>query len=372
MKKKSAPLLLAALCLLLRLPAAPAETRQGSIWLEGMEEAIEETQFESPQGFSFWYANFTLTAESGTADGSDGVIVRNVYSDDYMVLSMISREEAVECAGDAGADIAEQSAASRVQTDVYRELKDGQFRFLTLIAEGGRYLRASGAYAMEAADGIGKYFDRVLESVSWTDTDDYDAGFLKELPGRWTEEYDNAGTVLTLRENGGMELYCYSLDGSFAYTCRGTWSYRSVPGYSGELTLRFTSTDNPQKAGSAYSVDCVYAAYTESSVENDTLITYLILNPPVSSSGITPFEETYGYDGVSLHKEQGPNMQVVKCKDFVSLRETGSKSSKRLARVPLGARVLAFPEQGEKNGFIYCIYHDQEGYILSEYLQPAP
>ena len=371
MKKNAATLFLSVLCLLLQMPAVPAETREGTIWLEGTEETIREMQFESPEGFSFWYANDALAAEFGTADDTDGAVVRNAYSDDYMVLSMISQEDAVRCAGDAGAGIAEQSASSRVQTDVYRELKDGRFRFLTLIAEGGRYLRASGAYSVEAADGIGKYFDRVLDSVSWIDTDDYDAEFLRELPGRWAEEYDEAGTVLTLEENGDMELYCYGLDGSFAYTCRGTWSYRSVPGYSGEMTLRFTSTDNPQKAGSGYGVDCVYAAYTESSVENDTLVTYLILNPPVSSSGVSPFEETYGYDGVSLHREQGPNMQVVKCKDFVSLRETSSKASKRLEKVPLGTRVLAFPEEGEKDGFIRCIYHDQEGYILSEYLQPA-
>ena len=93
-----------------------------------------------------------------------------------------------------------------------------------------------------------------------------------------------------------------------------------------------------------------------------------------SISGVSPFTEVYGEDcagGLALHREQGPNMRVVKCKEFVSLREARSTSAKRLAKVPLGALVLAFPEYGEENGFIYCVYHDEEGFILAEYLSPA-
>jgi hypothetical protein len=137
------------------------------------------------------------------------------------------------------------------------------------------------------------------------------------------------------------------------------------------MTLLFTSTDNPSRAGSDYRVECAYEAYTESWVENDTRITCLILNPPIRCSGVSPFEEVYGEDGAALVREQGPNMRVVKCKEFVSLREERSTSARRLAKVPLGALVLAFPEYGEENGFIYCVYHDEEGYILAEYLQPV-
>ena len=372
MKKKAMVLLLwTTLCLLMMLTAADAETRQGVIALEGMEETIEETRFESPQGFSFWYASEGLKAYQGEAGGMDGAVVASAYTDDYMVLSVITEEEAGQYAKELGIDIEKQSASSRVQEEIYLKLEDRKFRFLTLIAEGGRYLRAAGEYAMEAAEGTGKYFQRIMGSVEWTSDYDYDAEFLKELPGKWAEEYESAGTVLTLEENGEMSLYCYGVDGSFAYTSKGTWAYEPVPEYTGQLTLRFTSTDNPSKAGSEYLVECAYAAYTESSVENDTLVTYLILNPPTGGSGTSPFEEVYGYDGVTLHREQGPNMRVVNCKQFVSLRETKSKESKRLAKVPLGAMVLAFPEAGQENGFTYCVYHGQEGYILSEYLQPA-
>ena len=370
MKKKTITvLLLAALCLALFLSFAQAETRQGVIALEGQEETIEETLFESPQGFSFWYASERLEAYPVEVYGIDGVCVAAMYSDDYMILSMISEEEAREYAADLGMNIVEQAKAARVQRDVYRRPEDGTYQFLTLIAEYGRYFRAMGEYSVEAAEGNAKFFQRVLDSISLISA--YDEEMLSILPGSWAEEYEGAGTVLMLEENGKMSLSCYSVDGSFAYTCQGTWSYTPIPGYGSQMTLLFTSTDNPSHAGSAYSVECVYEAYTESWVENDTLITCLILNPPVRCSGVSPFEEVYGENDAALSREQGPNMRVVKCKEFVSLREERSTSAKRLVKVPLGALVLAFPEYGEENGFIYCVYHDEEVYILAEYLQPV-
>ena len=367
MKKKAASVLLsAALCLLLVFPAA-AETRQGVIFLEGMEETVEEALFESPQGFSFWYAKDRLEAYYEGAGSMDGVRVGALYADDSMVLSMIPEEDAAEYAQELGVNIRKQSASSRVQMDVYRELENGRYYFLTLIAEDGRYLRAVGDYSQEAAEGNAKFFQRVLDSVTWLSEET--AAFLRALPGEWAEEYEGVGATLDLDENGRAFLNCYSADGSFDYLCEGEWEYVSLPDYSGKLTLRFTSTDNPLYEGSEYRVECVYPVYTESWVESDTLITYLLLDPPVSSSGVSPFEEVFGDGGVSLYREQGPNMRVIKCKEYVSLRETRSTSSKRLAKVPLGALVLAFPEYGEENGFIYCCYHDEYGYILSEYLK---
>jgi len=75
-------------------------------------------------------------------------------------------------------------------------------------------------------------------------------------------------------------------------------------------------------------------------------------------------------------------MRVIKCKDYVSLREMPDKTSKVLAKVPLGSIVLycsknirkyahgAYKKQYEK--FIRCEYEGQEGYILKQYLELAP
>lgn len=338
------------------------------IYLEGEEEIIEETLFESPRGFTFWYASDRLEAYDGEAENVAGVIVKALYSDDHLILSMISEEDAKEYCKGLDENIVKLFPSYCSQVDVYRNAEDGTIRFLTLIGENGHYCRAVGEYSEEAAEGNAKFFQRVLDSVNFDF--DYDADFLRELPGQWAEEEEGVGTVLTLTENWEMSLYFYGLNGEFAYTYAGTWSYTHDPKYSPRLTLRFTSTDNPAYAGSEYSVECAYAAYTESWIENDTELTYLLLNPPLGCTGVSPFEEVYGTDMAAVHRERKPNMKVVKCKEFVSLRETRSTSAKRLAKVPLGALVLAFPECGEENGFIYCVYHDEEGFILAEYLQP--
>ncbi|MBO4368274.1 MAG: hypothetical protein J5859_06140 [Clostridia bacterium] len=195
-KKTLAGLILASLCLLLLLPAAFSETREGVIALEGEEEIIEETLFESPLGFSFWYANETLEAYYGEADNIEGVVVATLYSDDYMVLSMITEEEAAEYTEDLDEDIAEQSAAARVQTELYCELEAGRYCFCTLIAENGQYFRAVGEYAEEAAEGNAKYFRRVLDSVTFS------SGCL--IRAEWGEpssdEEDTAEVILTALE----------------------------------------------------------------------------------------------------------------------------------------------------------------------------
>ena len=135
MKKKAMVLMLwTTLCLLMMLTAADAETRQGVIALEGMEETIEETRFESPQGFSFWYASEGLKAYQGEAGGMDGAVVASAYTDDYMVLSVITEEEAGQYAKELGIDIrvprpsdpinerydiAEGSSISRAEVYIY-------------------------------------------------------------------------------------------------------------------------------------------------------------------------------------------------------------------------------------------------------------
>ncbi|MBQ6234127.1 MAG: hypothetical protein IJJ80_11540 [Clostridia bacterium] len=168
MKKKSViGLIIVSLCLLLALPAGMAETREGVIALEGMEETIQETLFESPQGFSFWYANEVLEAYPGERGNIDGVVVTSLYTDDAMVLSVIPEEDAIEYTRDFDESIAAQAADGRVQADIYREPENGRFYFLTVIAENGQYLSAVGDYSMEAAEGNGKYLQRVLDSVTF-------------------------------------------------------------------------------------------------------------------------------------------------------------------------------------------------------------
>ena len=75
-------------------------------------------------------------------------------------------------------------------------------------------------------------------------------------------------------------------------------------------------------------------------------------------------------------------MRVVKCRDYVSLREAPYKTATVLAKVPLDSIVLYCnnnvakyaPSNYKKQAklFIRCEYDGMEGYILKQYLKPAP
>lgn len=73
-------------------------------------------------------------------------------------------------------------------------------------------------------------------------------------------------------------------------------------------------------------------------------------------------------------KEKGPGyigaMRVVKVNEWVSLREGPRKTEKRIMQVPLGAIVYNCTE--DKKHFVKCEYNGVEGYILKQYLEPAP
>ena len=169
MKKNAFHFFLSLLCLLLGVTCASGETRESVIWLEGMEEAIIETKYESPEGFSFWYDADLMEADLGTVDETEGVIISSLYSDDFMFLSMISPEEADELIGDREVETAQDPETGRVTTEVYCELENTSFHFLTLISENGKTLCAQGVYSLEAAEGNARYFQRVLDSVGFAD-----------------------------------------------------------------------------------------------------------------------------------------------------------------------------------------------------------
>lgn len=209
-----------------------------------------------------------------------------------------------------------------------------------------------------------------------------DDELLKKLPGRWTyTNYVNKETTedetaadlafLTFEGGGHASLSCYDQAGKYLFACNGAWSLESVQDRNDRLTLRYTWTDKPLGAESAYALECVYEVYAECWIENDAEISYLVLTP-VSCSGISPFQEAYGEDWeLTLHRKQEPNMRIAHCKAYVSLRDQPMAASGRIAKVPLGTPVLAYPEDGEKNEFIRCVYQGREGYILSKYLEPV-
>ncbi|MBO5534745.1 MAG: hypothetical protein J6B53_04975 [Clostridia bacterium] len=159
MKKTSLFPVLMLLCLLF-LQSAAAETRQGVIVLEGMEEPIEETRFESEQGFSFWVANDRFSVQEQTGPKA-GTVIRSLYLDDSMTLMPCTPEEAEKCLTESGMALSEP----RGQLELQSEYKNGAFHFITLVFDNGHFLTAEGTYSAESADGTSKYFKRILDSI---------------------------------------------------------------------------------------------------------------------------------------------------------------------------------------------------------------
>lgn len=63
------------------------------------------------------------------------------------------------------------------------------------------------------------------------------------------------------------------------------------------------------------------------------------------------------------------NMEVVNCKEWVSLREEPSTRSPRLTKVSLGAIVSSCRRVDDE--WVHCQYDGHAGYILAEYLDPS-
>ena len=89
----------------------------------------------------------------------------------------------------------------------------------------------------------------------------------------------------------------------------------------------------------------------------------LLLGAALASADRIPPERSERYIGA---------MRVVKCNEYVSLREQPYKTTKALARVPLGAIVYNCSTIPQKKSFVYAEYEGISGYILVKYLEKAP
>ena len=234
--------LLIVLILTLAVPAARAETREAVITLAGREETVTECLHESMYGFSLWYAENRLYAYDGERDNMEGAIVTGQLMTDFMVLEMITEEDAAEYTDDFDESIVALAAENRVVMDVYRVLENGRWYFLSLVAENGRYLSAVGEYSQEAAaEGMGELLQRALESVTF------------ELPfpvrAEWAGEPDQDGMV-NVRLTADRPLWGVRL-------LRLDWS--GVNEIGDTVCRPETATDfGPAKAGDSWTVGLTF------------------------------------------------------------------------------------------------------------------
>lgn len=92
------------------------------------------------------------------------------------------------------------------------------------------------------------------------------------------------------------------------------------------------------------------------------LIMLLTLCVSAAFADRTPVKKDKKYKGA---------MRVCWVQEWVSLREAPKKTSKQLAKIPLGDIVYSCVELKNNTMFYECEYRGQKGYVLKKYLRPA-
>ena len=161
--------------ILMTVCAAGAQTRESVITLEGMEEKITETLYESPNGFSLWYPDDTfmigdfygndrLLPADETIEGVELIIVPvdiPVEGSEGMIY------EAVGGYMDGEAEIGEieeYSLASGLDVKTVQVLCEGIISRFYLITGNDRVFCLTAMYPLEAAEGFGARINAVVET----------------------------------------------------------------------------------------------------------------------------------------------------------------------------------------------------------------
>lgn len=95
--------------------------------------------------------------------------------------------------------------------------------------------------------------------------------------------------------------------------------------------------------------------------------TYMGQRGYIASEYLTDADWTWLDNLDAVYPPINGSMEVVDCKDWVSLRELPSTASDRLSTVPLGAIVENCEQVSEE--YISCTYNGQHGYIQKKYLR---
>lgn len=153
--------------------ASPVQTREGVIMLEGMEEPVTETLYESVNGFSLWYPadTFAIVQENGNdvirpADASiEGVSLIIVPVDIPVEESeaLILEATGGYMPGEAEiSEIAEWQLESGLNVKSVDALCEGVINRFYLITGHDRVYCLTATYSLEAAEGFGARLDHIV------------------------------------------------------------------------------------------------------------------------------------------------------------------------------------------------------------------
>ncbi len=170
-------MLLFCLAAVLCLSSACAETRQRYIELEGDQEEITETLYESALGFSFWYDADRLTVDEGMSESGQSLILSPQDSDlpiylEIMLAGALDTESFNYLDENAEADTEYEFDVTEAGGDITYFQKPFEYNpdlvtvFYTL-EEGNDFAAAYACFPEEAAEGYGEVFLRLLSTLTF-------------------------------------------------------------------------------------------------------------------------------------------------------------------------------------------------------------
>lgn len=170
-------LLLLALSLVLLVPSALAQTREGTVMLEGEAEPLVETLYQGEQGFYFWYDAEELEVRNDLSERGDSLMLSPTQNDLPIYLEIL----APDAVGMMPLDFLKVNAAP--DTEYVRETTEAGAELIwfskpadynqeimqTYYAVQGTdaYLAAIATCPMEAMEGWGARFRHLMGTVGF-------------------------------------------------------------------------------------------------------------------------------------------------------------------------------------------------------------
>jgi len=160
--------------------AEEVQTRETVVLVEGCEETIIETLYESPQGFQIWYPADLFTAVH--EDGSDffestpgfveaGVAITDAQTTSEYVGEMMNAEVEKAIANSAviPGEVEEWKLESGISVQYAEILYGDSCNPLYYLYENDRVFIVSCYYPLEAAEGIGARIKSMISSFEWVE-----------------------------------------------------------------------------------------------------------------------------------------------------------------------------------------------------------
>lgn len=225
--------LLVFCALLLFILPSLAQTREGTIYLEGEPETVIETLYESLLGFSFWYDASSMEVDADMSEDGQSVLIGPTAEESALAYLEIMTTESVgvmtwkflELNAEPGTEYEESETESGASIHWFTRAYPGNAELVNIfyaVDAPTQALVAAATCTLEALEGWGARFNHLMETVSfgqkpvmpvravWAEPGDESAGILDTV--KTTDDAEAAWVAFVAEEN--VRNFCIlELDG---------------------------------------------------------------------------------------------------------------------------------------------------------------